>query len=214
MFLALGLYLEVNMLWLALACVDYELGVGPDAGFPYSDTAGDERTLDDVPPEIVKEDPCPDDVNATFHPDGIYVKSWDRMEDSGTLVADVAGLYHVYDYTIAESGESQTNESAYFRVTNDTNPSGVPEFANCRTDWVVIDLDNEAPLEEGSRVYVGTFWLDEGDNPLTMHHFCPIVRSGGCPDLHLTDDSGGTCDSDNPNSVHFNGEGLCLVRVE
>ncbi len=203
------------MLTLALslsACLDYEIGIDPEAGFPYSDTAAGEETLD-LPPDVVRDDPCPDDVNATFGPEPIYVKSWDRQSDAGELVADVAGRYHVYDFTIAESGSSQPNESAWFRVTNESNPGGYPEFANCRSEWVVVDLDNDAPLGRGSRIYVGTFWLDEGANELTMHHFCPVVRTGGCPDLHLTHDAGGTCDTDNPNSVHFNGEGLCLVRA-
>ena len=47
-----------------------------------------------------------------------------------------------------------------------------------------------------------------------MHHFCPLVRTGGCPDLHLLDDPEGTCDSSNPNSAHFEGEGLCLVASD
>ncbi len=195
---------------LMLSCVDYDLGSPNDVGHPYGDSATGEAWLD-LPPETVMDDPCPDDVNATFGPGEIYVKSWDRTQDAGVLTAAVAGLYHVYDFTIAESGSSQHNESAFFRVSNATNPEGFPELSNCRDEWVVQDADNDGALAVGQRIYVGTFWLDEGDNALSMHHFCPLVREGACPDLHIEDDPGGTCDSGNVNSVHFVGEGLCLV---
>jgi hypothetical protein len=204
-------YLEFRVLTLLLlSCVDYDLSSPDDVGFPYSDSGTGEQIVD-LPPEVVMDDPCPDDVNATFGPGEIYVKSWDRETDGGVLTADVAGQYHVYDFTIAESGASQTNESAYFRVANDTNPSGMPTLSNCRDEWVVIDVDNDGAMARGQRIYVGTFWLDAGDNDLTMHHFCPLIRDGACPDLHLLVPDDGTCDSGNVNSVHFLGEGLCLV---
>lgn len=198
---------------LLIACVDYDLGSKDDVGHPYADSGTGTDTVE-LPPELVRDDPCPEDVNATFGPGEIYVKSWDRQTDTGVLTAAEAGLYHVYDFTVAESGASQFNESAYFRITNASNPGGQPALQNCRDEWVVQDIDNDGAMGRGQRLYIGTFPLEAGDNDLEMHHFCPLVRDGACPDLHLLDDPAGTCDSDNPNSAHFNGEGLCLVRAD
>ena len=148
-------------------------------------------------------------VSASFSPGEIYVLSWSNTSASGTLTAPQQGWYHVFNQNVAESGASQRNESAYFRVTNATHPSGEPRWGNCGDDWVLPDKDNNGST--ALFYYIGTFWLDSGDNALTMHHYCPDYRSGSCTWMHDGQDSEATCESDNPNSVHFNGDGLCVA---
>jgi len=152
---------------------------------------------------------CGDGVTASFSPDEIYVLSWDPITATGALSAPEQGWYHVFNQYVAESGATQRNESAFFRVTNATHPTGEPRWGNCGDDWVLPDQDNNGT--NALYYYIGTFWLDAGDNALTMHHYCPEYRSGTCTWMHDAKDSSTTCDSDNANSVHFNGSGLCVT---
>lgn len=218
----------VLLLPLLTACSDYEFatehwptraddsGLGdPDSGDPDGGAStgggsgGGEDPDPDPPDEII--DDCTDGNVATLPSGGMVVLSWDPTSDSGTLATAVAGWYHVYDYTIAESGSSQTNETARFRIVNAGNPEGTPRFANCGEDWWVLDADNDGELPSGTRIYIGTFWLEAGQNEITMEHFCPTWRAGECASLHVPDDTSSTCDTNNANSVHFDGEGICIV---
>jgi hypothetical protein len=184
---------------------------GDDFGDDDDDDDDDGDDIDtDTPPDGMLDDCTPGTV-ATWMNGEIYVTSWDRDTQSGTLHVADSGWYHVYDYSIAESGDEQWNESAYIRIKNTTFPAGKPHFTNCNDDWVVVDSDNTGPMPSGSRIYVGTYWLLSGDNDLTMHHYCPVRRGGECAGLEITDNPDSTCDSSNGNSVHFNGEGICLV---
>ena len=167
---------------------------------------------DDEPPAVFINDDCAFGDLAEFSEEQIYVLSWDPVEASGTLVAPHADWYHVYNESIVESGSSQRNESAYFRVPNTGNPSGVPAYSNCGNDYVVADADNYG-FPSGSVIYIGTFWLESGSNTLTMYHYCPLQRAGQCGSFHDTADSSATCSSSNANSVHFYGHGLCLVTA-
>ncbi len=174
----------------------------------------DEDPPDDPPDRIIED--CDGGSLATLPTGEMAVLSWDPTEAAGELVTSKAGWYHVYDFTIAESGSSQTNETARLRVKNSGNPEGLPAFGNCPgqdggEDWWVVDADNDGDLPEGSRIYVGTFWLEAGTNQVEMSHFCPTWRGGECDSLHITQSSGSTCDSGGVNSVHFLGEGICLV---
>ena len=215
--------------WMALSlisCSDYAFSgekdpwPGDDSADPSSegdadvDADADSDTDSDVdlPPEIFV-DACAPDVTASFDSGEIYVKSWERETDSGTLTADQSGWYHVYDYSLAESGSSQTNEVSYLRITNSRRPDGEPYWENCAGEWIVDDFDNSGSVE-GRRIYTGTFWLEAGANDLALIHYCPLERRGYCPDFHDTSDAASTCDSDGPNSVHFNGAGLCLLRID
>jgi len=184
----------------------------PDEDDPPGDPPDDDPPPSDPPPEEV--DDCEGDVDAEFIGSEIYVLSWDRNTDSGSIVAAEPGWYHIYDTALSESGASQFNETAYLRITNSFRPDGEPYFANCGDDWVVQDADNFGSLPGGARLYAGTFWLEAGENIVTMYHYCPLYRSGACPSLHFTDDPSGTCDSDNANSVHYGGYGICLRRME
>jgi len=140
--------------------------------------------------------------------------SWDSSMAEGNVYVETEGTYHVYSNYIAESGSSQTNESAYIRISNSTNPDGFPMFSNCNTDWVVADLDNGMAIPSGMVAYVGTFYLAQGDNAITMGHYCPLYRAGECPSFHIEIDSSSTCDTGNPNSVHFTGTAVCLLPAE
>ena len=156
---------------------------------------------------IELSDECTPDTTATFNASEIYVLSWNETTAQASITASVAGLYHIYDYSIAESGSSQQNESAYLRIYNTTNPSGTPEYSNCNDDWIVSDPDNNGALPQGTRIYMGTFWLDAGSNTLELNHYCPLFRSGECTSFHNNNTS---CNDTNVNSVHYTGEGLCL----
>ncbi|NOY24742.1 MAG: hypothetical protein GXP62_02620 [Oligoflexia bacterium] len=173
-------------------------GGGSDTGLP----------PDEEPPGIITEKECEDSgVSVVFSPDEIYVLSWDTTTAEGTLTATESGWFHLYDTSIAESGASQSNESAYIRVANATNPSGAPLFANCGSDYVVVDADNES-TPGSERYYIGTFWLDAGDNQLTLNHYCPLYRAGICTELHQPGDT--PCDGGDANSVHVKAEGICV----
>ena len=204
----------------AIACSDYGFGDdkdvnGPDTGgsADTADTADTADIDDDGPPPTVITDDCVTDTEASFSPGEIYVLSYEPTSASGTLTAGVSGWYHGYDFSLAESGASQTNEESYLRIGNARRPGGEPYWANCEDEWIVDDLDNDG-LASGTRVYTGTFWLEAGDNTLTLNHYCPLYMDGYCPEFHETSDSGQTCDAGAANSVHFNGEGLCLQRLD
>ncbi|MCP4810825.1 MAG: hypothetical protein GY913_11415 [Proteobacteria bacterium] len=224
------------MLLLALACSEYSTFSSNDVTQPVRDDdvplvtdSGEEHTHDsdveeddedppdgpDDPDEPPRGDPpddfgdCDNGIEAPS-PSEIYVLSWTDTDTEGVITAPLKGWYDVYSDSIAESGSSQTNESAYFRIPNGANPAGTPAWSNCDSDWIVQDADNSG--FPGGRIYIGTFWLAEGENKLEMHHFCPLQRSGACDSLHITSDSSGTCDSGNVNSVHFYGSGICIEK--
>jgi hypothetical protein len=196
---------------LSLACNEYQFK-GPADAEPGADSgsaSGDETgPSSDGPPEDSIED-CEPGTVATFDSGEIYILSWDPYA-SAPLIAEEAGTYHLYDFSIAESESSQRNESAYLRITNATNPEGTPVFSNCEVDWVVMDNDNDQPPVAGTRIYMGTFWLDAGVNTLELHHLCTYIREGLCTDMHDEEDPESTCESSNANSVHYLGEGICL----
>ena len=181
---------------------------GPGDTSPDPDDPG--TPPDSLPPEVI-EGEC-EGTNAVSISPTIYVTT-SAPTAATTLTASEAGWYHLYDYTIAESGESQRNETAYIQVSNSTNPDGHPALANCGDDWIVEDADNDGGLPTGSRIYLGTFWLDAGDNTLSLMHFCPLYEAGSCSSFHDTDDSSSTCESGNVNSVHLEGEGLCVTEA-
>ncbi len=194
---------------------------GPGPG-PGDDTGGDgvdppdgdrpdfeDPPSGDPPPRFVGED-CVGGVDVAVSPDTLVVLSWDPLTDTGSIEAPARGFYDLYDTTIAESGTKQWNETAYLRVSNTTNPSGKPNWANCGADWVVQDADNHG-FPTGNLIYLGTFWLDKGDNTLTLLHYCERQRAGECPGLHITDDPDSTCESGSANSVHVESHGICAV---
>jgi hypothetical protein len=203
---------------LFVSCSDYgfsdgeHVWPGDDTSTPEADADTDADTDSEEPPPEIIED-CDPDTQASFEGGEIYVKSWDMTSASGTISATDAGWYHLYDHSLAESGASQTNEVSYLRIRNSRRPDGEPYWENCAGEWFVADLDNSGSVE-GLRFYAGTFWLEPGANDLELLHYCPVERSGYCPQFHDTSDSGSTCDSDGPNSVHFSGSGLCLRRVD
>ncbi|HJN76253.1 MAG TPA: hypothetical protein QGF58_20155 [Myxococcota bacterium] len=222
------------ILGLSLSCSDYSYfnkndatepwdsggnpGVGDDSGGDDSGGGGGDPSPDpwddyDDPPDGDPPDrfgDCDEGIESVSE-DTIYVLSWDPTEMEGSITAPAEGWYHIYSDSIAESGGSQRNESAFFRVENASNPSGVPRWANCGYEWIVQDADNDG-FPGGSRIYIGTFWLDEGDNDLVMHHYCPLYRSGNCPTFHIEGEA--QCDSSNVNSVHYYGTGICITMVK
>jgi len=181
---------------------DDDLGDDDDDDTPYRDR--------DDPPDEWEDEDCPDGVLATWHGGELAVLGGD-LPKSGDLDVPVAGLYDVYDLAIAESGPSQTNESAFLRVPNSWDPEGKPSplgLSNCDGDYVALDSDNVSPPAAGTTQYLGTFYFDAGMNEVQLHHYCSLYRDGLCPSLH---DAGTPCDG--INSVHFLGEAVCLVEV-
>ncbi|MEO0601761.1 MAG: hypothetical protein AAF211_10005 [Myxococcota bacterium] len=120
-----------------------------------------------------------------------------------------SGWYRLYKAGVAESGSSQRNESAVFRLTNPANPRGLPlaSEANCGDQYVVRDYDNglKGHFKLKERVYLGTFYIDEdGPNALDMQHYCAFVDT--CPQFH---DESQPCGS-KAHSVHLQqGWALC-----
>jgi len=138
-----------------------------------------------------------------------------RVSDSLNVnfSSQTPGHYNIYNRRVSESGSSQTNESAYFRFVNDTNPDGLPEFSNGINEfgedvWVMQDHDNNG--ETGEFYYVGTFWI-EPTTTIEMHHYCAMFRGGGSPEFHNPFPTQGDCQSDNINSTHFQLSGVCMV---
>ena len=141
---------------------------------------------------------------------------WARDHETAVAQVEVAeaGVYDIYDLLIAESGDTQWNESAYIRIPTSLKPTGTPLFGNCGSDWIVQDPDNFGGQPPGTAMYLGTFYLDAGINDVELSHFCPLFLDGGqCAQFHFEDDPGSTCDTDNPNSVHLTGSGICLRPV-
>jgi len=195
---------------LSTGCVEYDLN-SPSTRFIGPDTPGTWDTAPPAPP-MDEIDECPNEAEVSIA-SGVYVLSWDRTEVSGVLEAQSQGWYHLYDFALSESGDSQRNESGYLRLPNDINPDGQPRWSNCQSNWVQVDQDNyQAPA--ATRVYLGTFWLNEGPNPFSFTHYCPLYRAGHCLGLHDAEDAKSTCESGNLNSVHFEGEGLCIVLAD
>ncbi len=217
-------------LWVgATACSEYELGSdgettpadgsdpagpdtpdGPDRDESDTDIDIDNFPLppdfDEPPPEVITE--CTGDAPQVA-PTQLAVLSWSQTTQSGIITVNQTGWYHVYNTYLSESGAGQWNESSFFRIKNAARPAGKPYFANCDgSDWIVVDQDNFG-TPPGSRIYIGSYWLEAGNNELEMNHYCPIFRAGSCPQHHYSGTL--TCDSDSVNSVHFEGDGLCLV---
>lgn len=202
---------------LLAACSEYDLAGGDDPTSPKTDTASESQgqgdSGEDGPPPNLLEGDCPPGSVAVFDQSEIYVTSWDNPTASGVLITDHSGWYHVYDYSVAESGAEQTNESAWFNIQNAASTYGKPYWSNCDDEWVVQDSDNNG-FPSDTRIYVGTFWLEPGENQLTLNHYCPLYRAGSCPEFHIDSDASSTCDSNGANSAHFNGEGICLVTAD
>lgn len=181
-----------------------------------SDDDGPDPDPDDPPehpPAESLDHDCPEDQLAVFSEDEIWVGAHGNTTASGALHAPAAGWYHVYNTHIVESGATQHNESVFFHVPNATHPDGLPAFGNCGDDYVVVDGDNDGP-PAGNQTLIGTFWLDAGDNELVMTHYCTLYDQGRCPEHHIDQPSSQTCDTNNINSVHFMGFGVCLVPAQ
>ena len=200
-----------SVLWLLMGC-PMDTGVnnlGQGRGRPGPEKIVPKNEHEEEPPEYQEKD-CLGDELVVFSPGEIFVLAWEQSQASATLTTDSEGWYAIYDASLAESGGSQTNESAYIQIITPGNPTGQPRFANCEGWWIAVDEDNDGtPPEEP--VYLGTFWLEAGDNTLTLHHFCTLYRAGLCEDFHNPTPENGSCDSPNWNSAHLLGEGLCLT---
>jgi hypothetical protein len=189
---------------------DDDTGVADD-----DDNGDDDDTTQEPPPELLDE--CPDKVGYSFVDDDgdgyVAVLSWEP-QDSAVIHVDFTGIFHVYDTYIAESGASQINEIGYLTISNSHNPTGMPDFANCESYWIVPDTDNHGTPPPGS-LYVGTFPLVAGeDNLLTLNHYCELYRNGLCQSFQNgTPGADGSCDSSGVNSIHMALDSICLVPL-
>jgi hypothetical protein len=217
---------------LLTACSEYDLGQPLPPEQPPSESgneqaeeeeeAVEEEAVEEEEPgeteqERVPEDfgtvDCEDGVTATWLSGELAALSYDTDPSIGMLNSTLTGNFHVYDIVPAESGAAQWNESMYLRVTNTTESIGMPVRENCGGDFIVVDADNQGDLPAGTTQYLGTFWLEAGDNNVEVWHACPRMRDGECPDQHIEDEPSSTCDSTNINSVHLTGQAICLVPV-
>ena len=55
--------------------------------------------------------------------------------------------------------------------------------------------------------------MDQGDNALTLYHFCPLFLDGQCQAFHIGDptEQSGCGAEGGPNSLHMSGDAICLV---
>ena len=95
-------------------------------------------------------------------------------------------------------------------MTNARNPTGLPASGNCNGDFVVVDNDNSGTRP--SMVFMGTFWLEAGNNTLTFAHYCPRQRAGHCPEHHNPTPSWSTCSSGQGNSAHLDLRAFCAIN--
>ena len=221
----------VMSFWLLIVCgcsehglVAYELEEGlegiepwrPDLpDLPDPDTDTDPDPDPDPPPNTIENCDNPGAVSRWAEGEVWVVSnstSSAKRTKTGTLDVSDTGRFDVYSRYSAESGSVQANESAFYRIANETSVDGLPVLGNCGDEWVVEDLDNESAWPEDAYIYIGTFDLEEGYNQLTFSHYCMLYEVGECPEFHV-DWIDSTCDSDNPNSAHFNGD-LCLLTSE
>ena len=164
-------------------------------------------------PPPYNEEGCEDEEAVNWSPAELIVGSWKPVTASGTVQVDVAGWYAIFDTALSESGSSQTNETGILQISNAGNPDGWPLFGNCGDWWIVTDSDNDGS-PPSTPVYLGTFWLESGENPVTLHHYCTVYRSGQCTDFHNDTPSEGHCNSSNWNSIHMLAKGVCLTSLE
>ena len=206
------------------ACTDYGFTKATEPGHPLTPDTGtldtgevspppeeqppEEPPPEPEPPEWIED--CDDGIEIEILPEETYVLAWNQSEANASLEAPSAGWYHIYDHALAESGASQRNESVYLRIPNADHPDGLPRYANCERDWIVLDADNQSTPGSNSRQYIGTFWLAKGHNDVELNHYCPLYRSGQCDSFHDTVDANATCDSNNVNSAHLLGKGVCM----
>jgi hypothetical protein len=179
--------------------------------FPPMEDTGESHPSD--PPEEVLTNCASSTATATWNDGEIWVATNGSTSQSGDLRVTGSGWFHLYSAYSAESGASQQNESSFYRIENERSVDGAPQFANCGTDWIVQDGDNDAPWVDGDYVYIGTFELVDGVNTLKLFHYCLLFWEGECAEFHFDADLSSTCDSLNPNSAHFSGE-LCLLSAE
>jgi len=176
-----------------------------DSGPGPTDTGGTDHPRDWVPP-LFRED-CIDGYEVTWPSAGLVAMSWDPPV-YGSLDAPFEGDFDVYHLVAAESGAAQTNESFLLRLSSTANLTGLPLSGNCDDDFVVVDSDNLATPVAGTMQYAGTFHLAQGYNLVEARHYCELYRAGRCPEHH---DPVTSCDSTNVNSVHLEGDAVCLV---
>jgi hypothetical protein len=182
--------------------------------FPPTEDTGEDPSGDPpVPPDEVLSNCASPAASAEWSNGEIWVATNGSTAQSGDLHVTGSGWFHIYSAYSAESGASQQNESAFYRIENEVSVEGAPQFGNCGTDWIVQDGDNDAPWTEGAYIYIGTFELVEGVNTLNLFHYCLLFWEGECSEFHFEEELSSTCDSSNPNSAHFSGD-LCLLGAE
>lgn len=156
-------------------------------GMPDSEIHG--VAMSDQVPSTLHDDTCRTEIQFVRDSREAVVGLGDLSE---VVTADIvdppqSGWYRLYKAGVSESGRSQRNESAVFRLKNPTNPSGLPlrSEANCGEQYVMRDYDNgyNGHFRLQERVYLGTFYIDEdGPNELEMQHYCAFVDQ--CPQYH------------------------------
>jgi hypothetical protein len=201
------------------ACSEYDLEppLPPELG----PNESSEELAEDEPVDLEpEEDGIPDDFGTVDCEDGFFaswlsgevvVLSYDAGPSVGVLNSPLTGSFHIYDVAPAESGAAQRNESMYLRITNPTESVGMPTSDNCGGDFIVVDPDNQGTLPSGTTQYLGTFWLEAGDNNVEIWHACPRMRDGECRDHHIDEEPTSTCESGSVNSVHVTGQAICLM---
>lgn len=168
-------------------------------------TAVDGTAVAEYQPNLFDTDGCDIEFDVEGRDSAITKRDFSKVLKYKVYNTGPAGWYELYKADVAESGARQLNESSYFRIPNDTNPGGQPRasVANCSGDYIVQDYDNDGIIPD--RVYIGEFYLEEGQNYMYMHHYCDGTQND-CPEFEHPDEACG----DSWDSVHyFLGGALC-----
>jgi hypothetical protein len=161
-------------------------------------------------PPVDTSNPASPYAPATWLP-GTCVSSVVPTWRSGTLRADDhgvdgpwgwldvprPGVYHLYGPPLARDA------AGVLRVPTIERRGGRPVHANCGTDWVVAAPPPETP--DGVLVYLGTFALEAGPNPVQLRHACTVPEAVGCSDVDEV--CGGP-------EVVLRGRELCVVAAD
>ena len=130
--------------------------------------------------------PNPEDSINVFHVTHNHPLWGGTYSAQDEIIADKAGWYALYSHKtenqMFDSGDLQKNESFFLTVNNGFNPNGKPAAGNCMgyqvaKDVTVVDFDSRNQL-----MYLGTFYFEQGSNPVSYNHFCTLYSTLGDKD--------------------------------
>ena len=168
-------------------------------------TAVDGTAIANYEPNLFDTDGCDIEFDVEGRDSAITKRDFSKVLKYKVYNTGPAGWYELYKGDVAESAHGSSTSPPTSGSTNDTNPGGQPRasVANCGGDYIVQDYDNDGLIPD--RVFIGEFYLEEGQNYMYMRHYCDGTQNA-CPEFEHPDEACG----DSWDSVHyFLGGALC-----